>query len=172
MDLLKDGNIIENKVIKSFLAVPENKKLYDHMIMSNDENSFKELNKRFKEFFLEIRLLRYISTIIHNSVIELDIRTRKKEQNVDPYDEVIHDKHSTSMYIAPDEFSKIFEHEKISASFKFLTEKEKKVITLAYLEELKEVEIAKCLNITQQAVSKTKRRALQKIRKSIGKGDE
>ncbi|WP_164684910.1 sigma factor-like helix-turn-helix DNA-binding protein [Brevibacillus reuszeri] len=53
-----------------------------------------------------------------------------------------------------------------------LTEKEKNILSLIYMKELKEGEIAMSLNISQQAVSKTKRRALQKIREMVRKDEK
>lgn len=94
INLLRDNAIRNNKVIKSFLEIPENKSLYDQVIESkHNENALKELNKRFVNFYLEIRLVKYISTIIHYSVIELHLRNSKKEKSLLPYDETIHDKH-------------------------------------------------------------------------------
>lgn len=166
--LLKNSTFQNNHIIKSFLDIPENKKIFDQIIkLEDDADSIKELNKRFKEFFLEIRLRKYISTIIHNSVVELDIRTRKKEQILSPYDDKVQLNDFASTSIDMDKLTSIFTDEKISNALKVLTEKEKKIITLIFFKDLKEVEIAQILNISQQAVSKTKQRALQKIRMTL-----
>lgn len=167
IDLLRDNILKENKVFRSFLNDPENKRIYEKVIESNREDLLIDLNRRFKEFFLEVRLIKYISTIIHNSVIELDIQARKKAQFLDPYDSALHDKLSTQEALGDKKV--LFDDEVISKAFQSLTNNEKKVITLTYLKELKESEIAKQLNITQQAVSKTKCRALKKLRETIQK---
>lgn len=172
MVFLREDNIIENKVIQSFLQVPENKELYKQVIELNDENSLKELNKMFKDFFLEIRLLKYISTIIHNSVIEMDIRYRKKEQILVPYNEQLHDKETFEIVNDSRELNEFLEDGKMIGCLNVLTEKEKNILSLIYMKELKEGEIAMSLNISQQAVSKTKRRALQKIREMVRKDEK
>ena len=51
-----------------------------------------------------------------------------------------------------------------------LTENERGIITYYYLHEWKEKEIARLLDITQQAVSKTKRKALEKLKKELSQG--
>lgn len=168
IDLLRDNILKENKAFRSFLNDPENKRIYEKVIESNREDLLIDLNRRFKEFFLEVRLIKYISTIIHNSVIELDIQARKKAQFLDPYDSALHDKLSTQEALGDKKV--LFDDEVISKAFQSLTNNEKKVITLTYLKELKESEIAKQLNITQQAVSKTKCRALKKLRETMQKG--
>jgi len=164
IDILKDNILKQNKVFCSFLNDPENKRLYNKVVESNREDLLTELNKRFKEFFLEIRLRKYISTIIHNSVVELDIQRRKKEQFLAPYDERVQLKYNYSASFYIDKLSSIYTDKKINDVLKALTEKEKKVISLLFFKDLKEVEVAKLLNISQQAVSKTKQRALQKIK--------
>ncbi|GED55191.1 hypothetical protein BBO01nite_44320 [Brevibacillus borstelensis] len=169
IDLLRDNIQKENKVIRSFFSDPENKRIYEKVIESNREDLLEELNKRFREFFLEVRLIKFISTIIHNTVIELDIQARKKAQFLDPYDSALHDKLSTQEALGDKKV--LFDDEVISKAFQSLTNNEKKVITLAFVKELKESEIAKRLNVTQQAVSKTKHRALKKLRETIRKGE-
>ncbi|CAM5798176.1 MULTISPECIES: sigma-70 family RNA polymerase sigma factor [Brevibacillus] len=170
INLLRDNAIRNNKVIKLFLEIPENKSLYDQVIESkHNENALKELNKRFVDFYLEIRLVKYISTIIHNSVIELDLRSSKKEKSLLPYDETIHDKHFSTTNTAQDT---ILDNKIPIECFKSLTKKEKNIIYFIFYKELKEAEIARYLNISQQAVSKTKRRALQKIREELKKEEQ
>lgn len=126
INLLRDNAIRNNKVIKLFLEIPENKSLYDQVIESkHNENALKELNKRFVDFYLEIRLVKYISTIIHNSVIELDLRSSKKEKSLLPYDETIHDKHFSTTNTAQDT---ILDNKIPIECFKSLTKKEKNII--------------------------------------------
>lgn len=169
IQLLKSSIFQNDHVIKSFLEIPENKMVFNQVIELNENSkAIEELNRRFKEFFLEIKLRKYISTIIHNTVVELDMRTKKKEQMLVLYDEKIQYKES---YVDIESLVSIFEDERIKAVLKSLTEREKTIITLLYVKDQKEVEIAKHLNISQQAVSKTKHRAIRKIRGEYWKGE-
>lgn len=120
IDLLRDNAIRNNKVIKLFLEVPENQKLYNELIESkHNEDVLKELNKQFVDFFLEIRLLKYISAIIHNSVIELDLQSRKKEQALVPYDEGLHEKYCSPTTV---DISTVSDEETTIECLKSLTE--------------------------------------------------
>ncbi|WP_432803717.1 sigma-70 family RNA polymerase sigma factor [Brevibacillus borstelensis] len=124
---------------------------------------------RFVNFYLEIRLVKYISTIIHYSVIELHLRNSKKEKSLLPYDETIHDKHFSTTNTTQ---NTILDDKIPINCFNLLTKKEKNIIYFIFYKELREAEIARYLNISQQAVSKTKRRALQKIREELKKEEQ
>lgn len=70
--------------------------------------------------------------------------------------------------VTPDKLENIITDDKIASLIKNnLTDRQKLILYLAYVTELKDVEIARKLGITQQVVSKTRNKALLNIRKEL-----
>ncbi|WP_044899305.1 sigma-70 family RNA polymerase sigma factor [Brevibacillus thermoruber] len=165
-------NVQVNKLMRSFLKQPEIQKLYrkwvDH---PDDKDTSNELNERFKKFYSEIRLIKYISSVIRYTAIEFDVRERKQYQLHQPLEEEFSQKLCVNMDIAFDEndlLGEVIGDERVLRAVQTLTERERSILTLFYLQGNKEIEIANRFGITQQAVSKTKRRAIQKLQNHLG----
>ena len=58
----------------------------------------------------------------------------------------------------------ILEETNLDQGYKLLTEREKKVISLYYLEGYKDEEIAKIYGLTQQAINYIKKRGINKLK--------
>lgn len=56
---------------------------------------------------------------------------------------------------------------KLYAAVQHLTDREKEVLKMVFVFDLKVTEIAKIMNVSHQAVSKTKLKALHKLRKYL-----
>ncbi len=59
----------------------------------------------------------------------------------------------------------ILEKMGLEEGYKFLTEREKKVISLYYLEDYKDEEIAAFYGITQQVINRLRRKGVNKLKK-------
>jgi RNA polymerase sigma factor (sigma-70 family) len=57
--------------------------------------------------------------------------------------------------------------EKLLQSFSLLTVNQKTILRLAYIEQLKDIEIAEIFNKSQQTISRSHQNALNKIRKTL-----
>ena len=79
-------------------------------------------------------------------------------------------RHTTSQFIGPEENVEQTElAEVLGEAMKLLTEKEQKVITLYYYEELTLKEISNILEVSESRISQLHTRALQKMRTKMGK---
>ena len=67
-------------------------------------------------------------------------------------------------------FSSNITDERLYKAFNLLPDKQQKILYLAYVMDLKNVEIAKELNISKQAVTKARNTALNKLRKYLEEG--
>lgn len=162
-------NETNKKILIVFLSEKDNKSIFEKWSKSpNDKELFLELNKRFKDVFHEMRLTKYISLIIKRSAIEFDICLKNKT-NLDD-----HLKDDIKCAVTEEKTSNLEEvigDENILELYnKLLTEVEKRVLNLHFLAGYKMIEIASMLKISQQAVSKMKLRALNKIRDGLYKG--
>jgi RNA polymerase sigma factor (sigma-70 family) len=59
----------------------------------------------------------------------------------------------------------ILEKNNLEEGYKFLTEREKKIISLYYLERYKDEEIATFYGITQQVINRLRRKGIAKLKK-------
>ena len=63
------------------------------------------------------------------------------------------------------------DREKLTAALSMLSPYDREILTLRYLEGLRNVEAAERLGLTQQAVSIRLKRARERLRKRLGTGD-
>jgi RNA polymerase sigma factor (sigma-70 family) len=166
------------KFLDAFLAQADNQELYQRVLFSPDDTKcIEELNRRFKEFYAEARLIKYISLIIHYTSIELSLQNRKIDKACQPTDEIerlvdgltciSNEGHREGVQ----EWKDALSDKRVLEAIQRLTEKEQTTMTLLYLRNLKEREVACLLGVTQQAVSKVKKRALLKLRKQLEGGE-
>ncbi|WP_025683860.1 sigma-70 family RNA polymerase sigma factor [Paenibacillus maysiensis] len=160
------------KIINEFLNDPEHYALFKESIMSPSDANNKELDEKFKQFFLELRFTTYISSLIHYASIDFDKKQRRiRKRNVLLPEEDSHNlfKDVCTQY----EFLKdkrtvkiedVVTSSKLHKAISLLTEKEKSILSASYVMNCSDTEIAKNNNVSQQAVSKTRTRALKKLR--------
>lgn len=78
-------------------------------------------------------------------------------------------RHTTAQFVSPEEHIEKEELTKVlGEALEFLTEKEQKVITLYYYEELTLKEISNILEVSESRISQLHTRALQKMKKKMG----
>ncbi|TQK42171.1 RNA polymerase sigma factor (sigma-70 family) [Brevibacillus sp. AG162] len=166
------------KFLDAFLAQADNQELYQRVLFSPDDTKgIEELNRRFKEFYAEARLIKYISSIIHYTSIELSLRNRKIDKACQPTDEIERLVDGLTCISNEgdregiQEWKDALSDKRLLEAIQRLTEKEQATLTLLYLRNLKEREVARLLGVTQQAVSKVKKRALLKLRKQLEGGE-
>lgn len=181
-----------NSINKTFLSEPivktffesssENKILLKKAIEKKDKNASEMLDEKFKEFFFQFRIISYISKLSRNLSIDFDKRQRKlkgkfqllldgpngsnlinltKEEN-DFLEEILANSEKTHLTDYVDDT-------KLINALNELTSKQRKVIKLIYIYELKQSDIARLLNETPQSITNTKRKALKKIRKLLAR---
>lgn len=180
----ENKDFLENSVVKSFLTEEENQKLLVQVICEPTEENKKLLDNEFKKFYFDIRFTSYISTVLYFNAINFDKRYRKmlNRQPLTVDQPIKNDSSNTSFnamlvdaeteiqvedILRSDNIEDYITNPVLYEAIQSLTEKQKEVISLAYVKGLTDTEISKVLNKSQQAVSKIHKAALRNICKFI-----
>lgn len=171
--------LLNNKIMSGFLEVPLHKQIYSEAICTPTEANKKYLDKVFKEFYFNIRFTSHISSTLYFNAINFDKRYRKisnrypitadasigdgentsfkdlisDEQALIKIDEVIKSDCITEYVACPNLYEAILS----------LSKTQREIINMAYLHGYSDTEIGKILNKSQQAISKTHKKALKKL---------
>lgn len=174
---IKLTDVANQRLLDAFLAQEDNQQLYQRVFNSpEDRQRNDELDSRFQEFWDEVRFTKFLSSLIRFTAIELAVRNQKTSNACQPTDEVERVIDSLVSDSDKSEWEDNFEWKDVLADKRIwdavqtLTEKEQEVLTLLYLRNLKEAKAASLLGVSQQTVSKTKKRALLKLRKQLEGG--
>jgi RNA polymerase sigma factor (sigma-70 family) len=179
---------MDQPIVKTFLNIEENYTLFKKTIYTPTRDNRETLDKSFKTFYYKIRLIKYMSTLIHYSSIEFDKKYRNNQrryplvldQALNPHEEkstTILDRFITEScfdfwgLILKEKGTKdIIDHLEcpnlISAIDK-LNPKQKLILQYKYIDCLKNKEIAKIFNTSPQNISKVNKTALKKIKHSM-----
>jgi RNA polymerase sigma factor (sigma-70 family) len=176
---------LQNPVIKAFLDIPENMELLVDVINNPTNLSKKKLDDKFREFYFKIRFTNYLSQAIYFNAINYDKKVNLfLERNKSILDCQLKDGDVTLLdYLASKEWqegqevyidsSNISDHLTSYSLFKaiqLLTENQRQLLSLAYIYGLNDSEIAIYLNKSQQAVSRSHRKALKRLKEKIENG--
>lgn len=171
-------------ILRTFLENSGNYQLLTDALKKPSLQTKELVDQAFKEFYSEMRLVKYISSLIHYSSIDFDRKQRKirsKAQLIldQPLSE---DKENTAIKdLIPAENSEpssLLEEDcntledlattsALYNSIRSLTEKERSVLTWHFIHGLTDTEIARKTGVSQQAVTKTKRNALKKLKRQL-----
>ncbi|MED1944892.1 MULTISPECIES: sigma-70 family RNA polymerase sigma factor [Brevibacillus] len=174
---IKLTDVANQRLLDAFLAQEDNQQLYQRVLNSLDDTQRNdELESRFLEFYDEVRFTKFISSLIRFTAIELAVRNKRTSNACQPTDEI--ERVIDSLVSDSDkserednfDWKDVLADKRILDAVQTLTEKEQEMLTLLYLRNLKEAEAASLLVVSQQAVSKTKKRALLKLRKQLEGG--
>lgn len=169
-------------LIKEFLSISEHSALFDSYIQAPTKQKKDILDALFKAFYKKIRAISYLNKSIHFEAKKFDNRLRKdrsrfqlildkpsdEESDLTIVDLLIDETSIVSYNEIP--FKKLEDYIQsptLVKTIKKLTEKQKEILYLAYIKNMKDVEIAKHLCVSQQSVTKTKNIALRKVRGEI-----
>ncbi|WP_019241034.1 MULTISPECIES: sigma-70 family RNA polymerase sigma factor [Bacillus] len=178
----KRKKYLDNDIIHSFLKNPENDKLLMQYVEHPSTFNKNQLDKAFKCFYFNIRFVSFISSTLYFNAINFDKKNRKhnnshslilersidEEGNLFLKDTIVDEKAQEKMdncfvHTIMDYIDEPLLYEAIT----LLTDKQKEIIHLYYVDCLNDTEISKILNTSQQNVSKIHQKALEKIRSYI-----
>lgn len=174
--MLINGRSIKNPLIIGFLSIDSNRQLYNEYLLSNSIELEEKINKRFYIYCYKARLVSYFSKTIYYEAINYDKKIRKFSENtLLILDKPISDGNSCLIeQIKDDSINKYslesnniedyINDSRLLNAVKILTERQKQILYLAYIKDLKDTEISKLLLVSQQSISKTKKTALRRIR--------
>ncbi|MBU5356060.1 sigma-70 family RNA polymerase sigma factor [Paenibacillus silvae] len=158
-----------NPILKEFMGDENHKKLLIEYINNPTFSNQKKLDEGFRKFYFEIRFTAYILSLIRFASIDFDKRVRRLNLR----SALILDENDNSTLlggsvIEPElnstEIEEMFSNPILFKAVQRLTKKEKEVLLQAYLMEMPDTQIAHNKNVSQQAVSKLRTKALKKIR--------
>lgn len=181
---LEYEHALSNPIIKNFLRNENYYQLFINAIYFPSQENIKRLDNSFRIFFSEIRLIYYISKHLtyfarhYNSKISkksniflliLDQPLKSNDSNEATYKDLIDVSCDVVLEIitAKNRLLDAIQSPVLHKAFKQLTNRQINILEFYYINGYNLSEIAKILNISQQAVSKTFRKALQKLKEYI-----
>lgn len=176
-------NNFEVELISSFFRDQTNVALLISVLQNCSEENRRKIGQEFQRYIFHVRFVSYISSLIRYANIDYH-RKRKKieERNQLIFDTPIKEESEISLgeyllsnsYVPSnsatfnsESFLSSIENCDLSEAFSRLTERQKYVITLAYSVCERDTEIASRLQVSQQAVTKTKKAAIKQLKKSL-----
>jgi len=160
----------KQRIIDEFLSYPDNQKLYDDYLDSQSDDLKEKLDKEFKKFYQNIRILSYVIKMLHYESKRLD----KKERDYRRKNDLTFDLYSENFQIPyadlineTDDISEVITSEKLFLCIQNLSQRQKDILSLVYIKQFTDKEIARELQISQQAVSKSRKKILEIIRKEL-----
>lgn len=177
--------MIKNRLLQTFLTDEKINKLYLSYVAHPSQHKKDMIEKLFQIHVRKIQLLTYFSKTLHFEAQKFDKKIRHLSQtNPLILDRNVNNREGISLdFIEESQFlyeynslvnsydlEFIFEDKHLYKIISELSTKQKKILYLLYVDGLTEIEIAQRLNITKQAVNKTKHQTLKKIKKDYKKG--
>lgn len=176
-----------NQLFKTFINQDiSNKRIYDDYLKSKDIKLKKIIDNKFNNFLIKVSFYSYINKTlyysslnfkkkayhIHNNELLILNKTYKDSEEElintltleDNFDYDINMDNHNYKY----DWNSLLSNELLLDGIYSLTEKQKFILYMNIVEEKTEIQIAKELNISKQAVNKTKNTALKKLNKLIG----
>jgi RNA polymerase sigma factor (sigma-70 family) len=174
----------QNKAVESFISHSDNQKLVENFLRHPSACKEECLNEAFKAHYFDIRFTSYVSSSLYFHSVNFDKHTRKySERHPLTLDNQADEDGGSYVDLVPDPASDIapftnystlmecVENEELLQAYKTLTDKQKHILDLAYVQELSDTEIARMLSVSQQAISKTHRKALRLLKFILEKGE-
>ncbi|SES10480.1 sigma-70 family RNA polymerase sigma factor [Psychrobacillus sp. OK032] len=167
-------NSEKQKIIQEFLKCPSNLTLFEEFKTTNSEEIKQKIDLRFKKHYQNYRIISYLIKVLHYESKHFDrkMRTYKDRyqliltNNLDLSPIFLERSYSDSIGFSEDIIDHIASH-KLFNCLRKLTDRQKEILSLVYVKQMTDKEIAQYLGITQQAVSKTRKNIIKKVRKEI-----
>ncbi|MGM0752900.1 MAG: RNA polymerase sigma factor [Bacillota bacterium] len=173
-----------NKAVDSFISKSENQKLIEDFLRQPSERKEEHLNEAFKAHYFDIRFTSYVSSSLYFHSVNFDKHVRKYSERhpLTLDNKVDQDEGGSFIDLVPDPaeippfshystLTECLENEELLQAYEALTDKQKHILDLAYIQEFNDTEISRILGISQQAVSKTHRKALSTLKSILEKGE-
>jgi RNA polymerase sigma factor (sigma-70 family) len=169
---------MKNPLIKQFLSKNKNYELFENSICYPTLQNKEKLELAFKAFYFYIRFISYVSSTLHFHGINSDkkIRTRKHRFPLLLDKSVSEDTELTykDLAIYYEDFevksNNILDYiidPNLYKAIERLTSNQREILYLVYIEKLTDAEVGSFMGKSQQAVSKSRKKALEKIRRYI-----
>lgn len=151
----KCKEIMKHPIVKHFLSNPQHYRLFKNVMESPNEKDAKSLDEQFKQFYKEIRIVKYMNSMIRIFSIDFDKRVRKNQKRypltVDHPEagERLPSETGSDAFEAfldlQDDLSQHVQDYQLYQAIQNLTDKQKSVLTKVYLHGATMQEIADSL---------------------------
>ncbi|MEI3607256.1 sigma-70 family RNA polymerase sigma factor [Pseudogracilibacillus sp. SE30717A] len=183
---IENRSQLQNDVIQSFLKQEKNEQLLAKVLVNPSPTNIEKLDKEFKEYYLKLKIIKYISSLIHFYTIDFDKKNNQRNRrfmlmlDAPKYEsddsstnliDVQPSKYTTETdyFDSVQSFQETIESSKLYNAYQKLTSKQKKVLDLIYIHGYNTNEIARLYKETPQNISNIHKRALKKIKESFEK---
>lgn len=166
-----------NPMIQGFLESDEQREAFIRYSEIPSEANLEKLNDAFKRHYVTIQSIAYFSKILTYEAKHFDIERRKRiERYPVILDAPTDGEEGTMKDLLVDEneiildkanWEEDIEDEELYSLLTKLTDRQRETIRYSFFERMKDVEIARSTGVSPQAVSKTKREALRKMRRAM-----
>ncbi|BCB06002.1 sigma-70 family RNA polymerase sigma factor [Bacillus sp. KH172YL63] len=174
----------QNKAVDSFISQPNNQEMIEDFLEQPSAHKEDRLNEAFKAHYFDIRFTSYVSSSLYFHSVNFDKSARKySERHPLTLDNKENQEGGAFVDLIPDPAADIapftnfstltecLENEGLLKAFESLTDRQKHILDLAYVQEFSDTDIAKVLGVSQQAVSKVHRKALRTLKTILEKGE-
>ncbi|WP_047153803.1 sigma-70 family RNA polymerase sigma factor [Aneurinibacillus tyrosinisolvens] len=163
--------LMNHPIIYAFLQNSDNETLFKKARLSPTKQNIASLDAAFKVFYSEIRFIKYISTLIHSYSVSYDKQQRRNKKSQLALYTLSAGERETQSFLSERENCL---EDALSDPFLYkglfhLTGREKEILELSYMKSMSDTAIANKQGVSQQAVSKARKRALRKLREQIEK---
>ena len=162
------------KIIEEFLSYPDNQKMLEEYQYTNSQEIKNKLDREFKRFYQNIRILTYVLKVLHFESKRFDQKERlHRRRNILSLDGdekisvIYHERFFTDFIGFSDDISDHISSDKLFFSIRKLSARQKKILSLVFVKQMTDREIAHYFGISQQAVSKSRRNIIENIRKEL-----
>ncbi|WP_202080549.1 sigma-70 family RNA polymerase sigma factor [Caldalkalibacillus salinus] len=172
-----------DRILYAFFQEPNHQTRLENVLSDPNEENMAALDRAFKEFYTEIRFIKYISKILYYEAIHFDQKerlTQKRmtlildqtgEDDEEAWLSKLSNNHDEAVGETLDAQSENLEdlitNESVYHAFLSLTSKQRDILQLAYRDQLRDKDIAEQLGVSQQAISQSRRSALQKLKRAL-----
>lgn len=176
---------LENPLIKNFLEVKDNYELVKNTLNYPTPQKIKEVDEVFKNYFYNVKMLSYISKLIHFFSIDYDKTINKfqdrfllildqpinqdGESNLTTKDIIESPEYTSLDSIYGSSLLDYIQNHELHSALLLLTKKQLEILELIYYKNFQLTEIAEIKNTTPQNISNQHRRALRALRNTIVK---
>ena len=133
-----------------------------------------QLNQDYSNFVNYIRLLSLIKTHVKYKSLHVRERYQIYKQELvseDTLDYEINRKEASKLELPLTQWDAALESEDMVKAVSNLSERQQEILWLLFVEDIPVMEIKKKLNVSQQAISKTKKRALKNVEEYLKEGE-
>ncbi|MED0876785.1 sigma-70 family RNA polymerase sigma factor [Bacillus mobilis] len=181
---------LNEPIVRNFLKEKAHYNLFQSAIESPTKENIFLLNRTFSEYYRKVKIINYISTLIHFYSIDFDKKMAlNKKRNILNFDSSTGNQENTTVKITigassqddstyidfeknMDNLTDHISDERLYTALNYLSRKQLNILKLIYLYDYSNKKVAKTLSISEQTVSYNHKRALQKLRETMKKAEE